>query len=129
MGLNEGMTVVVARPRRRASGYGETGLIQSSSDLFILTVISHSNRARISATSSNHHVEVAGGQVPCTRDLLQVIVPCQFPFSTSDRTTSGAFLVDFHTANYQLDYTKVVPLYASFNFIIRILSSYPLDQT
>jgi hypothetical protein len=127
--VNGGMTTMVAWPRHRASGYGETGLIQSSSVLFILEVICHSNGAQISVTGLNHRAEVAVGQVPCTRNLLQVSVPCRFPFSMSDRTTSRAFLVDFHTANYQLDNTKVVPLYASFNFIIRILSSYPLDQT
>jgi hypothetical protein len=45
IGVNGGMTAVVAWPHRRASGYGETDLIQSSYDLFILAVISHSKRA------------------------------------------------------------------------------------
>jgi hypothetical protein len=49
--------------------------IQSPSDLFILAVISHQNRARISVDSLNHRAEITGGQVPCTRDLLQSTVP------------------------------------------------------
>jgi hypothetical protein len=44
------------------------------------------------------------------------------------RATWRPFSFDFHSANHQVDYTKVVPLYTSFNFVIRILSSYSLDQ-
>jgi hypothetical protein len=65
---------VVAWPCLRASGYGETGLIQSF-DLFILAVISHSNLARISAIDSNYRAEIAGGEVHCISDLFQSTVP------------------------------------------------------
>jgi hypothetical protein len=40
---------------------------------------------------------------------FSVIVPSPTPFNTSDRATWGAFSFDFHSANYQVDYTKVVP--------------------
>jgi hypothetical protein len=66
-------TVMAARPSRRASGYGGADSIQSPSDLFIPAVISLLNQARITVASVNHCVEIAGGQVPCTRDLLQLL--------------------------------------------------------
>jgi hypothetical protein len=109
---------------------GQVGTVRpvqsTPTDLFIHAVTSHPYWARITTANPNHRAEIVGGKVPWTWDLLQVTVPCRFPFSTSDRATSGAFLVDFHTANYQLDYTKVVPLYTSSNFVIKILYSYSL---
>jgi hypothetical protein len=68
-------TVVVAQPRRRASGYGETGSIHSPSDLFIHAVTSRTNRARVTVANPNHRVEIAGGKVPYTYDLFQSTVP------------------------------------------------------
>jgi hypothetical protein len=50
------------------------------------------------------------------------------PLSAPDRATWGDFFVDFYMVNYQFDYTKVVPLYTSFNFVIEILVIYSLDQ-
>jgi hypothetical protein len=47
-------------------------------------------------------------------------------FNENDKATLGAF--DFHAMNYQFDYTKVVPLYTSFKFVIMILIYYSLDQ-
>jgi hypothetical protein len=49
-------------------------------------------------------------------------------FNENDQATLGAFAFDFHAMNYQFDYTKVVPLYTSFNFVIMILIYYSLDQ-
>jgi hypothetical protein len=46
------------------------------SDIFIFVVTCHPNRARIAAANPNHRAEIAGGQVPCTCDLLQSTVPC-----------------------------------------------------
>jgi hypothetical protein len=57
------MTAVVARPCRRASGYGETSSIHTPSDLFIFVVTSHPNRAQITMTNLNHRVEIDDGQV------------------------------------------------------------------
>jgi hypothetical protein len=70
-------------PRRRSHGHvarqvGTAGGLNSTpSHIFIPMVISHPKRARISVASSNHHVEIAGGQVPCTHNLLQFTVPCR----------------------------------------------------
>jgi hypothetical protein len=50
-------------------------------------------------------------------------------FSVPDRATSGALFYDFYTTTYQLDYTKVVALCTSFNFVIRFLLEYSLDHT
>jgi hypothetical protein len=50
------------------------------------------------------------------------------PLSAPDRATWGAFFFDLHSANYQFDYNKVVPLYTSLNFVTKIWVIYSLDQ-
>jgi hypothetical protein len=49
-------------------------------------------------------------------------------FSAPDRATRGHFFFDFHSANHQVNYTKVVPLYTSFKFVTEILVIHSLDQ-
>jgi hypothetical protein len=67
-------------------------------------------------------------RVHCTGDLLQILFTLNFLSKLSDRASLGHFYFDFHSANHQVDYIKVVPLYTSFNFVTDILVMYSLDQ-
>jgi hypothetical protein len=85
-------TATVARPRCRASGYGGADSIQCPSDLFIPTVISLPNQARITAASANHRTEIARDQVPCTRDLLQLLYHAELIRCARQSDLRGLFL-------------------------------------
>jgi hypothetical protein len=123
-------TASTARPRREASesrlmNRCQRPLSPPFPDLFT-QCLSTPSSPRYFLMGTNRSM---GSTVRCTAPLIffrHCTMP--IPFSMSDRATSGAFFFDFHTANYQFDYTKVVPLYTSFNFVIRILISYSLDQ-
>jgi hypothetical protein len=96
-------------------------------DIFILAVTFHPNQARITAARPNHRARSLAAR--CRASLiLSRHCTMAIPFNSSDRATSGAFYFDFYTANYQSNYTKVALLSTSSNFVIRILTSYSLDQ-
>jgi hypothetical protein len=80
---------------------------------------------RLSTPSSPWSFPMSG-EVLSALDLFQILYHVD-SFQYIWKATSGAFLFDFHSANHQLDYTKVVPLYTSSNFAIRILICYSLD--
>jgi hypothetical protein len=70
-----------------------------------------------------------GSSVKCSSPLIflshctiTIFIKCP------DRATRGPFFFDFHSASHQVDYTKVVPLYTSFDFVTEILVIYSLDQ-
>jgi hypothetical protein len=72
-------------PRRRPHDHvaGQVGTARQAqsnpppSDLFTPTVISFPNHARITVASENPRAEITGGQVPSSRDLLQLTVLCR----------------------------------------------------
>jgi hypothetical protein len=71
---------------------------------------------------------ITDSEVHCISGLFQSSVPWRSRLARPDRATLEAFCFNFCTSNYQLDYTKVVPLYTSSHFVITILISYSLDQ-
>jgi hypothetical protein len=75
---------------------------------------------------ANHGV---GSSVKCPAPLIflshrTITIFIQCP----DRPSRGPFFFDFHSASHQVDYTKVVPLYTSFDFVTETLVIYSLDQ-
>jgi hypothetical protein len=62
-----------------------------------------------------------------TWDLLQILFILNFPSKLSDRASLGHFYFDFYSANHQVNYIKIVPLYTSFNSVIRIRVSCSLN--
>jgi hypothetical protein len=52
----------------------------------------------------------------------------QTEFWVPDRAIWESFLFDFHSTNYQANYSKVVPLYTGSNFVTKILIKHSLDR-
>jgi hypothetical protein len=65
------ITATVARPRRRASGYGEAGSIQPPADLFTPTVISSPSQAQITVASVNPRAKINSGEMHRISDIFQ----------------------------------------------------------
>jgi hypothetical protein len=118
------MTTSIAQPRHGAS---ESRLMNQCQgpcslpfhDLFN-TMFIHAELTAIFSDGANC---VVGSAVRCTAPQI-FFRQCTMatPFSSFDRATSRAFFFDFYIANYQFAYTKVVLLYTSSNFFIRILT-------
>jgi hypothetical protein len=96
-------------------------------DLFTLTVIHTNLHTHTSQLKSGLRCKIIGGEVLRIPDFL-VTVPCHTRFRAPDRASLGPFFFDFYAVNYQPDCTKVVLLYTSFNFVIRILTICSMDQ-
>ena len=115
----------------QASGYGEPTGDRARAHLYVEIfyplVLSTSPCARILPVSVDHRA-VHQWRVHCTWDLLQILLTLNFLSNLSNKASLGHFYFDFHSANHQVDYIKVVPLYTSFNFVIEILVIYSLDQ-
>jgi hypothetical protein len=81
----------------------------------------------IFTASSNHHARSPAARCTTSCDLSQLLFTRNTLLNLPHRASLGAFFFDFHTVNYQFDYTNVVPLFTSSNFVIRILISYSPD--
>jgi hypothetical protein len=93
-------------------------------DLFTTDICSFT---RIFKPSSDHDVRTpTTGSVNLGYD--SIIVPCHTQFRAPDKATLGTFFFDFYAVNYQPHCIKVVLLYISFNFVIRILVICSMDQ-
>ena len=116
-------TATAARPRRRASGYGEADSIQplwsfhTHGNILLEPSMNHSGQRE--SSSGDHRrrgaLHLRSFSVDCTMAIS---------FSSSDRITSGYFFFDFHWTNHQDDYTKFVLLYISLNFCYRDLGQW-----